>query len=110
MVIPMFENWAMTLAEQGDGRAALALATEIEQLADEVAAREDVYARAAGWPPRVGAWLAELYTVLGDEGAAARAREESRRKWTAVAARAELPPDLTAEANAALSGGREPRQ
>ena len=76
---------------------------EIEELADEVATREDVYARAAGWPPRVRAWLAELYTMVGDEGAAARAREESRRMWTAVAGRADLPADLTAEANAALA-------
>ena len=51
MVIPMFENWAMTLAERGDRRGAVRLAAEIEELADEVATREDVYARAAGWPP-----------------------------------------------------------
>ena len=82
---------------------------EVVRLADAVGARETVYARAAGWPPRVRGWLAEFYTALGDRSAAARAREESLRLWTAVAARADLPRDLTEEAQVAISaplGGR----
>lgn len=107
-VIPMFENWALTRAEQGDRAGARALATEVVALADEVAGRQSVYARAAGWPPRVQHWLAEFHAAIGDAEAATRARGDARRMWTAVAARADLPADLVFEARQALSGAPVP--
>lgn len=101
-VIPMFENWAWTLAEHGHRTRALALADEVVGLADAVAAREDVYTRAAGWPPRVRAWLAEFHSAFGDRAAATRANAESRQRWAALATRADLPRDLIDEAKTAI--------
>ena len=103
MVIPMFENWALTLAEQGDRRGALALAREVVRLADEVGASEASYARAAGWPPRVRGWVARFHDLLGDRDAAALARQESVRLWRAVLARTGLPQDLIDEARAEVA-------
>jgi eukaryotic-like serine/threonine-protein kinase len=102
MVLPMFVNWATTLAEQGDHRGARALAEEIVRLAATVAAREDVYARAPGWPPRVQGWLATLYDRLRDGESAQRARDESRRLWAVVAGRTGVPQDLIDEARRSL--------
>ncbi|MEZ5289703.1 MAG: serine/threonine-protein kinase [Vicinamibacterales bacterium] len=103
MVIPMFQNWALTLAEQGDRRAAAALAADVVQLSDEVGASEASYARAAGWPPRVRGWLAGFHHALGDEAAAARARRDSLRMWAEVASRSDVPEDVVAEARAAIA-------
>jgi hypothetical protein len=78
------------------------VAARVEQLAEAVNRRADVYARAPGWPPRVRAWHAELLTVLGDEAGARKAREDARAMWQAVAARTDLPDDLLREARAAV--------
>lgn len=80
------------------GNRAVALARRVVQVADELAARAQDYARAPGWPARVQRWLAEFYDLISDGKAAAEARRESRRLWNAVAARGDLPEDLLAEA------------
>ena len=72
---------------------------------EEVAAREKQYQRAPGWPPRVQAWLADVYSRMDDVAAADRARAASVELWRAVAARDTLPDDLVQEARAAVAAG-----
>jgi tetratricopeptide (TPR) repeat protein len=102
LAIPPFENQALSLAARGQPAEARRVAARVEQLAEAVNRRADVYARAPGWPPRVRAWHAELLTVLGDEAGARKAREDARAMWQAVAARTDLPDDLLREARAAV--------
>jgi hypothetical protein len=83
------------------------VAARVEQLAQELVAREAQYTRAAGWPPRVRAWRAELLELLGDREGAARARRESVELWRAVAARTDIPPDVITEARAAAQAGAQ---
>jgi serine/threonine protein kinase/tetratricopeptide (TPR) repeat protein len=106
LVLPIVVNQALALAAAGQRPAAAAAARRAEQLAEELAAREHQYQRAAGWPPRVQGWLAGFHTVMGDEAAAARARDASRAMWRAVAARDTLPDDLLNEARAAIAAAR----
>lgn len=103
LAIPIYWNWALELARRRDREGALALARRAGLLADEVGERQEQYARAAGWPPRVKTWLAGLYETLGDREEAARARRESLEMWRAVAARADLPQDLMDEARQTLA-------
>lgn len=107
LVIPIFQNWAMALRANGDGRGARALALRTLQLAEEVGAREAQYARAPGWPARVHTWLAELHASMGEPEAAARARARGREMWAAIAVRPDLPPDLLDEARRVLAGDRQ---
>jgi serine/threonine protein kinase/tetratricopeptide (TPR) repeat protein len=100
LAIPAFENWAMELARRGDRTGALAMAKKVEDVAKELGARESLYARAAGWPPRVLGWKARLCEMLDDERCAAMARQQSVEMWRSVASRADLPMDLVKEARA----------
>jgi tetratricopeptide (TPR) repeat protein len=102
-VLPIVVNRALALAEAGERDAAIGAARRAEVLAAEVAARESQYQRAAGWPPRVQGWLAEVHARLGDAAAAARSRDASLALWRAVAARDSLPDDLLNEARAAIA-------
>jgi tetratricopeptide (TPR) repeat protein len=104
LLIPVLQNQAMALAATGDRPTARSVAQRAVALADEVGERASQYARAPGWPPRARAWLAEIYETLGDRAAAEKARQESLALWQEVAARDDLPPDLTAEARVAVSG------
>jgi serine/threonine protein kinase/tetratricopeptide (TPR) repeat protein len=104
LMIPVLQNWAMTLAAGGDPEGARRLAQRAVALADEVASSAEQYSRAPGWPPRVRAWLADLHESTGERDSAQAARSESRAMWTAVAAREDLPPDLMDEAKKALNG------
>jgi tetratricopeptide (TPR) repeat protein len=103
--IPILINRALARAQAGDRAGATASARHAERLAEEVAAREKQYQRAPGWPPRVQAWLADVYTRLGDPAAADKARTASVELWRAVAARDTLPDDLVQEARAAVAAG-----
>jgi len=105
LAIPVFENQAETLAARGRAAEARRVAVRVEALAAAVAARADTYARAPGWPPRVRAWLAALHEQLGNAEAARVARHESLAMWRAVAARADVPADLTMEARQAIEPG-----
>lgn len=102
-LIPVLQNEAVTMAALGDARGARRAGERAVVLADEVAALGTQYARAAGWPPRARAWLADLYVTLGDSGAADAMRAESRRMWTVLVTRTDLPPDIPEEARAALA-------
>lgn len=104
LLIPVLQNRAMTLAAAGDRATARSVAQRAVALADEVGERASQYARAPGWPPRARAWSAEIYEALGDRAAAEKARQESLGMWQEVAAREDLPPDLIAEAQAAVTG------
>lgn len=103
LLIPIVENWAMALASRGDMAGARALAARVGVLADELGGSAGQYLRAPGWPPRVRAWQAAFYASLGDHAAAERARQESLTMWQSVAARSDLPADLTDEAKDALA-------
>jgi eukaryotic-like serine/threonine-protein kinase len=109
-VIPILVNRALTLAEAGNRAGAVAAARRAERLADEVAARESQYQRAAGWPPRVQGWLAEFHERMGDPAAAERAQSRSVALWRAVAARDTLPDDLLQEARTAVAAGTAARR
>ncbi len=101
--ISVYQNWALELARRGDRQGALALVRRIEHLAAEVAALEAQYSRAAGWPPRVKAWSADVFDILGERSSAGEARRESARMWSQVAARSGLPQDLIDEARKAAA-------
>ena len=100
LAIPITENWAMAEARAGRVDEARRLAARVEELAADMNARAERYARGPGWPPRVRAWHAELHALLGDADAAAAARRESLAMWRVLAARTDLPPDLLKEAKA----------
>ncbi|MEZ5416111.1 MAG: serine/threonine-protein kinase [Vicinamibacterales bacterium] len=108
LAIPPLENQALALAASGRRAEARRVAARVEQLAAAVNARADVYARAPGGPPRVRAWHAALFAMLGDEAAARSAREDARVWWQAVAARTDVPDDLKREARAAIEGTPAP--
>ncbi len=110
LLIPILQNRAMTLADHGDRGGARQVAARALAVADDVGARGAQYSRAAGWPPRVRAWLADLHESIGDQPSALEAREASHVMWQAVAVRGDLPPDLIDEARAVLgSKGRARR-
>lgn len=102
LAIPPLENRAHTMVALGRLDEARRAMTRVEQLADAVSARADVYARGPGWPPRVRAWHAALYERMGDPARAAAARAEALESWRAVAARTDLPDDVAQEAKAAV--------
>jgi hypothetical protein len=54
----------------------------------------------------VQGWLAGFHALMGDEAAAARARDASLAMWRTVAARDTLPDDLLNEARAAIGAAR----
>jgi tetratricopeptide (TPR) repeat protein/predicted Ser/Thr protein kinase len=101
IAISIYHNWAMELARRGDRAGARERAAAMVLLAEEVAAREAQYERAAGWPPRAQSWLAEVLVLAGDPEGARAARQRSRQLWTKVATRADLPEDLLREARKA---------
>lgn len=104
--ISVYQNWALELARRRDRGGALALIRRIERLANEVAALESQYSRAAGWPPRTKAWSADVFDRLGDRAAATEARKESAQMWSRVAARKDIPQDLADEARQAAAARR----
>jgi serine/threonine protein kinase len=107
LALPVYFNWALTLARQGDRRAAARVVHRLEQLGREVAAMEAQYARAPGWPPRIRGWVVEVYEALGDTDHAKAARQESLEMWRALGARTDLPEDLVSELRQVLAGATQ---
>jgi serine/threonine protein kinase len=105
LALPVYYNWALTLARNKDRPGAEKYARRLERLAEELGASEKQYARGPGWPPRVRGWLATVYEALGDGARAEAARQEGLAMWKAVGARTDLPQDVIDEARDALKGG-----
>jgi serine/threonine protein kinase len=106
LAIPVYFNWALTLARKGDRVGTERLASRLMHLGQEVAASEAQYARAPGWPPRVHGWLVEVYEALGDAARAQAARKESLDLWRALGRRTDLPEDLMREVQLFASAER----
>jgi tetratricopeptide (TPR) repeat protein len=104
LALPVYYNWALTLARKQDRAGAERYARRLEQLAAELDASEEQYARGPGWPPRVRSWLVKVYEALGDSARADAARQESLAMWKAIGTRTDLPQDVIDEARDALNG------
>ena len=107
LAIPLVENQAESMVARGRPADARRLMARVEALADAVG-RSPAYARGPGWPPRVRAWHADLLRRMGDAEGAARAADEARAMWQALAARTDLVDDLLREANAAADVTGQP--
>jgi serine/threonine protein kinase len=103
LALPVYFNWALTRARQGDRRDAERLVRRLERLGQEVAVKESQYARAPGWPPRIRGWVVEIYEALGDTERARSARQECLDMWKALSARTDLPEDLMNELRQVLA-------